>query len=216
MHKRMAREALEKQYLHYDGQSVLKKRGKALMLEKLEAEAEQGAGPGGNFAMDPGSDAHDGGESELPPLPVFVVTFLERRHGVRALVRQACLELLMTIEHVRNLNEQSEERRKRLEIQKAKSLSVGGGGGGGGGASPKKEERESAKKRRRRGLDGSSEDDESNNEEDSSEGDEENELIVDGVDYSAGPVVEAEVFSGFMRELYTEDQLLFFLVGSVP
>ena len=213
MHKRMAREALEKQYLHYDGQSVLKKRGKALMLEKLEAEAEQGAGPGGNFAMDPGSDAHDGGESELPPLPVFVVTFLERRHGVRALVRQACLELLMTIEHVRNLNEQSEERRKRLEIQKAKSLSVGGGGGG---ASPKKEERESAKKRRRRGLDGSSEDDESNNEEDSSEGDEENELMVDGVDYSAGPVVEAEVFSGFMRELYTEDQLLFFLVGSVP
>ena len=212
MHKRMAREALEKQYLHYDGQSVLKKRGKALMLEKLEAEAEQGAGPGGNFAMDPGSDAHDGGESELPPLPVFVVTFLERRHGVRALVRQACLELLMTIEHVRNLNEQSEERRKRLEIQKAKSLSVGGGGG----ASPTKEERESAKKRRRRGLDGSSEDDESNNEEDSSEGDEENELMVDGVDYSAGPVVEAEVFSGFMRELYTEDQLLFFLVGSVP
>ena len=89
--KRLAREALEKEYLHYDGQDVLKKRGKALQLEKLAAEAEQGSGPGGTFAMDPGSDAHDGGDSELPPLPNFVVTFLEQRHGVRALVRQKSL-----------------------------------------------------------------------------------------------------------------------------
>ena len=131
MHKRLAREALEKQYLHYDGQSVLKKRGKALQLEKMDAEAAQGAGPGGNFSMDPGSDAHDGGDSELPPLPEFVVTFLERRHGVRALVRQACLELIMTLEHVRKRNEESEERRKRLEIRRAKALSKGQKDGGG-------------------------------------------------------------------------------------
>ena len=132
--KRLAREALEKEYLHYDGQDVLKKRGKALQLEKLAAEAEQGSGPGGTFAMDPGSDAHDGGDSELPPLPNFVVTFLEQRHGVRALVRQACLELLMTMEHVRTRNEKSEERRKRLEIQKAQALSRGSSGSDGGGA----------------------------------------------------------------------------------
>jgi hypothetical protein len=217
MHKRLAREALEKQYLHYDGQSVLKKRGKALQLEKMNAEAAQGAGPGGNFSMDPGSDAHDGGDSELPPLPEFVVTFLERRHGVRALVRQACLELIMTLEHVRKRNEESEERRKRLEIRRAKALSKGqkDGGDSSKGSSSSKAALQSSggasKKRRRRGdfgdPNGSS--DEAKSNEESSEDDEDE--LIDGVDFNAGPVVEAEVFSGFLRELYTDDQLLFYL-----
>ena len=57
----------------------------------------------------------------------------------------------MTMEHVRTRNEKSEERRKRLEIQKAQALSRGssgsdGGGAGSAGASAKRRQHKNKKR----------------------------------------------------------------------
>ena len=109
---KLERNALEKQFLHYDGQSVLMKKGAALRAEQDELRGRDGLGPGEAFPLDGSTRCALPPHTELPPLPLFVYSFFERRHGVRALVRQACLELLVTLEDALRHNEALAEAKK--------------------------------------------------------------------------------------------------------
>jgi len=109
---KLERNALEKQFLHYDGQSVLMKKGAALRAEQEALRGRDGLGPGEAFPLDGSTRCAPPPHTELPPLPLFVHSFFERRHGVRALVRLACLELLVTLEDALKQNEALVEAKK--------------------------------------------------------------------------------------------------------
>jgi len=159
---KLAREELEKQFLFYDGQSVLAKRGAELRRAQDEARRSEGLGPGETFVLEGGAlDA-----TVLAPLPIFVVRFFERRHGVRKMVQRACVELLLTLEDVLARNEHAVELEKVKQAKAAAKMAA-----------------------QARGAD----DDDST--------------------ASGQPeaVLEAALFASYLREMYTDDQFVFFL-----